>query len=305
MSDGADKNRKRGMILAMLGGICWGFSGTCSQFLFSRTDVDVMALSCIRMVCGGGILILIGMLTCRKQMADIWKVKNDVIRLVLFGVFGLLVCQYTYLSAISYSNAGTATVLQYLGPVLIMLILCLHRKKLPEKREVLALVLAIAGVFLLATHGSPGSLALSGKALFWGLAAAVGLVLYSMLPGSLIRKWGSFPVVGYGLMIAGIVLCLASRAWTIRFTVTPASILGIAGVTIPGTVLGFGMYLRGVADIGAAHASLFACTEPVAATVFSALWMKTAFLPADLAGFAAVILAVILLSLRGTENGEE
>lgn len=286
----------------MLGGICWGFSGTCGQFLFTHTDVSVMVLSCIRMIFGGGILVVIGFLTQKDKMTGIWKYPKDVLHLILFAVCGLLVCQYTYLTAISYSNAGTATVLQYLGPVLIMLILCLYRRKLPTGKEVLALVLALTGVFLLATHGDPGSLAISEKALFWGLAAAVGLVLYSMIPGSLIRKWGSFAVTGYGLMIAGIVLSTSVRIWNVPFTVTPAAIFGIAGVTIPGTALAFTMYLQGVSEIGAAHASLFACTEPVAATVFAFLWMKTAFHPVDLVGFAAVVLAVILLSLQ-KQNG--
>ena len=173
---------------------------------------------------------------------------------------------------------------------------------MPSAKEALALILAISGVFLLATHGNPGSLAISHQGLAWGLGSAVGLVLYTMIPGSLIRKWGSFPVTGYGLLIAGTILSLGSRIWRTEVTFTPAAVFGIAGVAIPGTALAFTMYLRGVADIGAAHASLFACTEPVAATIIAALWLKTAFHPVDLAGFAAVIAAVVLLSLKDKNN---
>ena len=298
------QTQKRGAILAMLGGICWGFSGTCGQFLFSHTDVTVLVLSCARMLIGGSILTVIGFLKNREQMIGIWKDRRDVLHLLLFGIFGLLVCQYTYLTAISYSNAATATVLQYLGPVLIMILMCLVHRKLPTVKEVLALVLAIGGVFLLATHGNPGSLAISRPALFWGLSSAVGLVLYTMIPGSLIRKWGSFAVTGYGLLIAGIVLSLATQVWKAEVTFTPGAIFGIAAVAVPGTVLAFTMYLRGVADIGAAHASLFVCTEPVASAIFAAAWLKTQFYLIDLAGFAAVTLAVILLSVEGGRRDE-
>lgn len=294
--------RKRGAIFAMAGGVCWGFSGTCGQFLFSNTDVSVLVLSCIRMLVGGGILTVIGFITHREQMLEIWKNRSDVLRLILFGIFGLLICQYTYLTAISFSNAATATVLQYLGPVIIMVLMCFMEKKLPKRKEVLALIFAIAGVFLLATHGNPGSLAISRQGLVWGLLSAVGLVLYTMIPGPLIRKWGSFLVTGYGLLIAGFILSLATRVWKAQVTFTPAAIGGIAGVAIPGTAIAFTMYLRGVADVGAAHASLFACTEPVAATIFAAAWLKTAFHPVDLVGFAGVIIAVILLSIQTPEK---
>ena len=61
--------QKRGAILAMLGGICWGFSGTCGQFLFSHTDVTVLVLSCARMLIGGSILTVIGFLKNREHQA--------------------------------------------------------------------------------------------------------------------------------------------------------------------------------------------------------------------------------------------
>ena len=163
------RNSSIGYILTLIGGICWGFSGTCGQNLFMNKNASSPWLVPIRMIGAGIILIIFMSFREKGRVLDIWRDRRDICRIIIFGLLGIFSSQFTYFTTIEYSNAGIATVLQYLGPVLIMLILCLHRKKLPEKREVLALVLAIAGVFLLATHGSPGSLALSGKALFWGL----------------------------------------------------------------------------------------------------------------------------------------
>ena len=62
-----------------------------------------------------------------------------------------------------------------MGQALILLWVCLRARRLPTRREGVALVLALLGAFLLATHGSLTALALSPQALFWGLCAAVGL----------------------------------------------------------------------------------------------------------------------------------
>lgn len=116
--------------------------------------------------------------------------------LVVFGVCGLWVSQYTYLTAIQYSNSGTATVLQYIGPVLIMAVTCVRTWQLPNRIEVAAIVLTLLGVALLATHGDPSSLVISPKGLTWGLLAAVGFLLYTTLPVGLMQRWGNLAVTG-------------------------------------------------------------------------------------------------------------
>ena len=136
-------------------------------------------------------------------MIGIWKNREDAFRLVLFAICGLMFCQFSYMKAIFYSNSGTATILQYLGPVLIMVISCVMAGKLPNKWEVLAIVLALTGTFLIATHGNIKNMALTPKGLAWGLTSAVSVSLYTMLPVRIMKKWGSIPVVGYGMVIGG------------------------------------------------------------------------------------------------------
>lgn len=124
----------------------------------------------------------------RPQLRAIWSDRRDALRLVLFSVGGLMTCQYTYLAAIRYSNSATATVLQYMGQALILLWVCLRARRLPTRREGVALVLALLGAFLLATHGRLDRGSRSRRqALFWGLCAAVALMLYTLLPGDLLR----------------------------------------------------------------------------------------------------------------------
>ena len=106
--------------------------------------------------------------------------------------------------AVDDSNAGIATVLQYVAPVIIMLYTSLVNRKLPEVSERIALVLAFGGVILIATHGDLTQLTVSKTTLFLGLASALATVFYNLLPGNLMSEYGTFAIVGWGMLISGI-----------------------------------------------------------------------------------------------------
>ena len=73
--------------------------------------------------------------------------------------------QYTYFTAIEYSNAAIATVLTYFGPTLVLVYVYMREARRPLKYEIFSIVLSMFGVFLLATHGNCSGLQISFKAL--------------------------------------------------------------------------------------------------------------------------------------------
>lgn len=121
-----------GTMMALVGGTCWGFSGCCGQFLFEQKEVQAPWLVTVRLFFAGLILIMIGFRLNGRQNLNIFKRKQDALHLLLFAVFGITFCQFTYFMAIQASNAGTATVLQYLSPVLILMVVCIRGKDFPK-----------------------------------------------------------------------------------------------------------------------------------------------------------------------------
>lgn len=294
------KNRTlRGCLCAALGGVCWGVSGTVGQYLFTRCGVDSGWLTVVRMFLAGVVLLASALVKYRAQLRAIWSDRRDALRLVIFSVCGLMTCQYTYLAAIRYSNSATATVLQYTGQALILLWVCLRARRLPTRREAAALCLALLGAFLISTHGTFTALALSPRGLFWGLAAAVALMLYTLIPGDLLRRYEVSVCTGCGMFIGGVALLFITRAWEIPVTLSAAVILGVLEISIVGTAMAFTLYLQGVSDIGGVRASLLACTEPVSAALCAALWLKTSFAWQDLVGFAAIVVMAVLIARPG------
>lgn len=292
------KEKLRGVLYALLGSAFWGFSATCSQHLFAVKGIDSGWLTVVRTICAGVLLILLSLVTRRSQLVNMLKDRRARKMLVVFGVCGLLVSQYTYLHAIQYSNAGTATVLQDIGPVFIMTVTCIISKRLPNRIELLAVFLTLGGVFLLATHGDLNTLAISPRGLIWGLSAAVGFMLYSTMPVKLMRQWGNMPVVGVAMLIGGIFLFIMQRFWRYHVTMDGETVLLIVIVVVVGTVASYSLYLQGVREIGPVRASIISCAEPITATICSAVWMGTKFTMIDLFGFVIILSAVCLLSLK-------
>ena len=286
-----------GIFYALAGGICWGFSGSCGEYLFKTHSLNSSWLCSLRVFFAGIIMLVISLAKYRNALKALFDNKKDLLVTVLFGIFGLLMSQLCYLTAIAYSNAGTATVLQYLGPVFIMVFACVTGKRMPRLGETAALILALTGTFLIATHGKLGSLAISTGALIFGLLAALALVFYTLLPVKIIPKYGTIPVMGVGMVAGGLVLLPIVRPWVYDVTLAPSGWVALAAIVVVGTVLAFTLYIIGVERAGAVKASVASSAEPVAAAVISAAWLGNKFAVADIAGFAAVIAAVIILSL--------
>lgn len=296
------KSQIKGIIYTLMGSICWGFSGACGQYLFEYKNMESGWLTMARMILAGVILILISLFKKDKHLFEIWKFKKDILSLVIFSLFGLLVSQYTYLTAICYSNAGTTTVLQNLNPVMIMLIVCIISKRIPDKKELISVILALSGTFLIATHGNFNTLSISPQGLFWGIMSAVGAVLYSLLPGKIIAKWGSMVVTGYAMLMGGVVFGLCSGSWKKNLNFDKGTIFGVLAISVVGTAFAYSLYLKGIGEIGAVKASMLASIEPVSATLFSFLWMGTRFEPVDLAGFAMILTTVFILTAKPVKN---
>lgn len=139
---------------------------------------------------------------------------------------------------------------------------------------------------------------LTKEGLMWGIFAAMGLMLYTLLPSGIISKWGSLVVTGYGMLIGGIFLAVVVQVWNIKVSLDIRKLLTVSAIVIIGTVIAFTLYLQGVSDIGAVKASVLASVEPVSAVLFSVLWLGTSFMIIDVIGFACIMGTVFLLTKK-------
>ena len=287
-----------GTAVTITGGVLWGVSGVCGQYLFQNKGVTAPWLVSVRLVTAGLLMLCYYFLTDREQTLRIWKNKRDRCDVIIYGLLGMMPCQYAYFQTIEWSNAGTATVIQYLGPALIVIWVCFRTRRKPTGREITGVILAITGVFLIATHGNPTNLALSGRALLMGLASAVAVALYTLEPARLQKKYDTPLILAWGMVIGGIALTLIFRPCTVKgIQVDGEMFAALAFVIVFGTMAGFSLYMTGVKMIGSVKASLYACMEPVSSMILTVFWMKINFTTPDLIGTLLVIATIIILAI--------
>lgn len=307
----SSKRMKQGVLAALVGASLWGLSGACAQFLLEGYEISPSFITAFRMLGAGVLFLIVLMLRQPEQLRRMFAEKETVRQLCIFGMGGLFLCQFTYVTSVGFTNAGTATVLQSTGIVFTMLATCLFGRTLPQMREILGLFAAMVSVWFIATQGDVGTLNMSFEGLVWGIINGMTVALYIMYPKRLFERWGSLSVTGIGMFLGGlvaVVVCIAEGAF--GMSTLPAEldwqafvVLGI--IVLFGTFAAFALYLHGVSIVGSVKGSLLGAVEPLAATVLSALWLGTAFSGWDWLGFVLMIAMIFLVTVEKPLRNEE
>lgn len=291
---GGNMNLGMGILVTFIGGVFWGFSGVAGKYLFEYTGVTSDWLVPWRLLFAGCIMLLY---LYYKQGKEIFRIlKEDYKDLLLYAIFGMMACQYKYFTTVQYSNAAIATVLQYSAPPLIMVYMCYKERKKPAKIEVISLIFSCIGVFVLCTHFQFETFVISPKALVWGMISALAMVVNTVQPVNLLKKYGSFLPLAWSMTIGGSILFFWTRPDKIPVEYTWNLFGGFFAVVFLGTIVAFSLYMQGIKVIGPTKASLIACVEPISATVLSIILLGTAFEFLDIVGIALILMAVCLLT---------
>ncbi|BCX78586.1 DMT family transporter [Campylobacter sp. 19-13652] len=291
----SEKSYKIGVIATLVGGVCWGFSGASGQYLFTQKGLSADYVVSVRLITSGLIMLAYSLLRYGWASFGALRSWQDFGTLCIYGIFGLILAQWAYFYSIELSNAAVATTIQYSVPAFLLAIECLRFRRLPSLIEIVALVAAMGGVFLLSTHASLASLAISPKALAMCLLCIFGVIVYTLAPTNLNRRHPLSANLALAMILGGAVLAVCVRAWELDGVSDASGAWAMASVVVVGTVFAFGLFMYGVSTIGAAKASLLAAVEPVAAAVFSAVWLGDRFVVWDYAGFGLILACIWLL----------
>ncbi len=291
----------RGILFTAIGACCWGFSGTCAQLLTSTYGIPVSWLITVRMCAGASLFLVVCLLKNWRSFRAALRDTRSLLHMIVFGLLGVLLTQFSYITCISYTNAGIGTVLERLGLIIVLFYICITVRRLPRVREALGVLLALAGVFLIATHGSFEALAIPPEGLFWGCMTAVAMACYTLIPVKPLAKWGSFIVTGIAMSTAGITSAIMLQPWNLDVSVSSEVIIVVAVMVVVGTFAAYLFYLQGVRDAGSMRAGLIGCLEPVSAIVISALWLHTPVSLFDIVG-TVLILSMVALTTQKDEN---
>lgn len=285
-----------GMGLAIMGALFWGLSGTSVQFLENAKHLNVEWLLEVRLLVAGLLTILLAYIQDGIRIFYIFKHPKDFGKLLIFGLLGIALAQYSYFKAIAISGVGVATVLQYVAPTLLIIYLFLRYFKKPTPAEFCCVLLALTGTICIVSQEGLDISTINGDALFWGLISAASICVYTLQPIELLKKYSTTSIVGFAMFICGI-LSLAMFQQIDSETIWDGMTwLGLFTIIILGTVVSFNAYIEGVRRIGAIQGSILSSLEPISAALFGWALLGNEFTLVGIFGMFCIIATVFIIA---------
>lgn len=293
-------SRGLALILVGLAGIFWASSGVAVQDFFAHSTRSAMELTNVRMCLAGAILILLA--TRRKNFwlsfALLNRYKQLWLDVIIYGVIGVMFMQYTYFKGIAAGGAAAATVICYACPAMVVMWESFYHKRLPKRGEVIAVLLAMSGVFLLVTGGNPTKLLVPIACVLWSLASGAAFAFSAIYPKHLFtKKIDPLFLTGVGMFIGGLstFLLIDGVNWLPFFA--SETIFDVSWIIIFGTVGAFLSFNAGLKYLTPEEASITATTEPAASVIISWIIFGTAFGLVESFGIILVLLAIVMPSI--------
>ena len=301
-----EEKQWKGMGLAIMGALFWGLSGTSVQFLENAKHINVEWLLEARLLIAGILTILLAYIQEGKRIFSIFKEPKDIGKLMIFGILGLALAQYTYFRAIAISGVGVATVLQYVAPTMIIIYLFLRYFKKPSIPELFCILLAMVGTVCIVMQEGLDISSFNEEALFWGLVSAASICVYTLQPIELLKTYGTTSVVGFAMFICGILAVFMFQQFESEALWDGMTWLGLFAIIILGTVVSFNAYMEGVRLIGAVQGSILSSLEPISAALFGWALLGNEFRLIGIFGMICIIATVFIIAWdRQRENKRE
>jgi len=285
---------KKGMLCVLAAAVLWGSSGVCAQFIMEKSAISAQWLTMTRLLFTAVFLLTLSFVPAEK-IFTILKNRKDALSLLFFSLFGAMVVQLSFLVTIEKSNAATATVLQFLSPTIIVAWFALVRKARPTLLVSAAIMTSLIGTFLLVTHGNLTSLSISSGALVWGIISAFSAAFYTTYPSALIARYGTLPIVGWSMLLAGLMLTPFYAGQGSDFVIDGALLMAFFYLVVIGTAVTFSLYLKGAQMIGGSKASILSCAKPLRRALLALLGVV--FTLPDWLGTLLIVSSVLLIAL--------
>ena len=287
----------KGMLLIFLCTFMWALNGNVGAYIFQYKGFTPDVLVAVRLIVVGIVLFINDLYHSGRYAFRVVRKRENIPSFLLYSLGGILCMQFGYFTAISYSNAPTATLIQYLGMFFVIFVVAIKERTWPKPIVYPTLAVCMYGLFLLVTGGDPSNLKVNSQAIIWGLISAVGFMNFNLAPTGLSKTYRSMEIMGPSMLLGGIVLTLLTRPDFTAPTWDLPATLCVLYTIVGGTVIPFWAFLEGARYTGAQKSSIFSLSEAVFSTVVAAVVYRLTLKGTDLIGMAMILGSVLLLSL--------
>jgi drug/metabolite transporter (DMT)-like permease len=309
------RSRIRGYLLALLAATCWASGGLTAKWLFTKPSpetigwplpplgitVDPTALSFARAAMAFALLFAYLLISNRSALSVRMR---DLPFLSVFGVVGMAGVHFTYFKTISLTNVATAILLEYLAPVLVLVVSVWFLGQRFTWSLPVGVGLSVIGCALVVGAFGSGGLVVSPQGIMWGLASAIFFAAYSLMGSVAVGRFRPYTLLVWGLGFASLFwLVLLGSEPLVMLMSDQRTALAVFGLALTSTIVPFASFLIALHHIPPTNATVTSTIEPVIAGVGAGVLFGETLGVTQILGGALVLAAIVVVQLPSGSAG--
>lgn len=280
--------RTKGIFLTVLSAIIYGFTPVLCSITYSYGN-NPITLTFFR-----GFIIL-PILTC-LMLKDKVSFKVNLIeflKISFVAIFGSVITTLLLYSSYQYLDVGTSTTLHFMYPLFVTLICHFIYKDVLTKRHMIALGLALIGIFTFINFNDLNKI----KGIIFALTSGVTFSIYLVGIEKLkLSKMNDYKLSFYLALVMTISLFIfGSTTKQLVFNQPLQSYALIVCVAILAQLIAVICLKKGIAYLGSSLASMFSMFEPVSSVIFGFLFLNEPITALKVIGCCFILGGVSLL----------
>jgi drug/metabolite transporter (DMT)-like permease len=298
-----------GLVVAVIAAVTFGASGAFIKPLLESGWSPAAAVT-VRVLIGGLVLLPIAAVALRGRWSALWRGRWRVLGMALVGVAGT---QLFYFAAIQTIPVGTGILIEYMAPLLLVVLVWVRSRRTPKAVVLIGSVVALIGLVLVVSPGGSGSFDLVG--LLFALGAMVGCAVYYLIAARPSDGLPAVALASFGLLLGGIMLGLTGAVGLVPFTANlglvpffestapwwvPMLIVGVVA-----TAIAYATSIAATEMLGSRLASFVGLLEVVAATFYAWLLLGERLSLTQLLGGALILVGIGFVRSEKTDASLE
>lgn len=290
----AAKATHRGFWLVLAAAVCWGTTGTAQTF--APEGATPLAVGATRLLIGGGALLLFAL------GRRILSLRNWPLSATVVAIGAIAGYQLFFFAGVARTGVAVGTVVGIgSAPIFAGLLGLLLRGERPDRRWMLATLLAVAGCTALIVSGA--EIEVDPLGVILAIGAGASYALYTVASKDLLSLQPPDAVTAVAFFGGALVMAPLLFFVDLKWTLQPQGMMVALHLGLIATALAYMLYIRGLVMLPSATAVTVALAEPLtAATLGIGLLGEQLTLPA-LTGMALVFAGLVVIAMgRGSQR---
>ncbi|MBO1902540.1 DMT family transporter [Leucobacter weissii] len=290
-----------GFVLAIGSAACFALSGIFASALIS-SGWSPGAATTARILFAALALLIPTLVMLRGQWSRVLRAWRTIL---LFGLLAIVACQLSFFVAVQFIPPSLALLIEFMGPVLLMLWTWARTRLAPSGVTLLGAALAVLG--LVAISGVLAGGALNPLGILFALVAAVGNAAYFATGASQEHGIAPLPFVGLGLALAAVGLGIVSAVGLLPFRISSSPVTiadaevpaaaAVAGMVLVSTVCAYVLGVAASRRLGATVASFTGYSEAMFGIVWTIVLLSVVPTAIQWLGAALIIAGVVTVKV--------